>query len=90
MTNEKDVVYDENLVYEEDIESAFAECEKSLGKVGRMIYDPSQKIYYNAVLIHPKFGKLWYGDLYADPMSNDIALVALLSTELGPLELKTP
>lgn len=83
MTNE--LVDNPNVVYEEDIEVALAKCVSMLGKLGRMIYKPGKKVYYDAVLEHDKYGKLWYGDLEADLQSEDMERLASLATEIGHL-----
>lgn len=64
------------LVYEEDIETAFETCIKHLGPVGKIETKP---IYYNAVLYTKKYGKLWYGDLN----KMDLGQLPVLSTEIG-------
>jgi putative transposon-encoded protein len=62
MPHDTQVIFDPNIVYEEDIEVAFEKSIKVFGPVGRMLY-PIKDGIADAIIYTGKYGKLWYGDL---------------------------
>lgn len=84
MTDETQVVFDPNLVYEEDIDEAMILCSKMFGPVGRYVY-PAKCV--TGVIYTPKYGKLWYGDIPSDDLNKLVDLQDKLNDEVTVIAL---
>ena len=76
------VVFDPNLIYEEDVEEAFEYCKELFGEVGKVIYPMAKGGVHNGVIYTPKYGPLWYGDIAQSEFSNLIKLQEKLNDEV--------
>lgn len=70
-----------NVIYEEDVETAFQKCVAFFGTPGK--YVNSSENPQHVVVGTKKHGKLWYGDLSSHDMYNRLPELAnILETEI--------